>query len=51
MYWGFGEEKKKRGRLATEVSAKPIFLTKIKPIFLTKIMIIIIIMMIIKTIK
>ena len=26
MYWGFGEEKK--GRLATDVSSGPIFLTK-----------------------
>ena len=29
MYWGFGEEKKrKRGRLATDVNSEPIFLTK-----------------------
>lgn len=26
MYWGFGE--KKRGRLATDISSRPIFLTK-----------------------
>ena len=28
MYWGFGEKKKKRRRLATDVSSGPIFLTK-----------------------
>ena len=29
MYWGFGEKKKKKiGRLATDVSSGPIFLTK-----------------------
>ena len=27
MYWGFGENKRKRGRLATDVSSGPIFLT------------------------
>ena len=28
MYWDFGEGKKKRERLATDVSSGPIFLTK-----------------------
>ena len=29
MHWGFGEEKKEeRGRLATDISSGPIFLTK-----------------------
>ena len=28
MYWVFGEKKKRRGRLATDVSSGPIFLTK-----------------------
>ena len=30
MYWGFGEGEKKRGRLATDVSSGPIFLSKKK---------------------
>ena len=30
MYWGFGEKKEKRGRLATDVSSGAIFLTKKK---------------------
>ena len=35
MYWGFGE-KRKRGRLATDVSSGPIFLTKGKKSILKK---------------
>ena len=30
MYWGFGEEKNKGGRLATDVSSVPIFIAKKK---------------------
>ena len=35
MYWGFGEEIE-RGRLATDVSSGPIFLTHIQKMHLKK---------------
>ena len=33
MYWGSGEKEKKRGRLVTDVSSEPIFLTKKKGVW------------------